>query len=76
VAARDLFRKALEIYWPLVQKWPAAFAGNFRIALRNYTQVTPEDAADPWWGIWKQLSSEAEAPGGPEPGGGESAGDG
>jgi hypothetical protein len=56
-AARESYLKALELYWPLVEKWPAAFGRDFRVVLRNYVGIAPEDAADPWWGIWRGLSS-------------------
>ncbi len=75
-SARESLREALELYWPLVEKSPAAFGGNSLTVLRNYTRVTPEDAGDPWWGVWRQWSSGDAAPGGPEPGAGELAGDG
>ncbi|MBC8236068.1 AAA family ATPase [bacterium] len=56
-AARESFKEALNLYLPYVSRWAAAFEQNFRIFLRNYTNITPEDSNDQWWQLWKRLNS-------------------
>ena len=57
-AARDCYTEALEIYAPLAQRWPAAFAQNLLIVLRNYANSTDESPDDPWWRMWRELRND------------------
>jgi len=51
-AARTAYTEALEIYKPLYAQWPQAFGQNFLTVLRNYLNLTEENADDPWWQLW------------------------
>ena len=54
-AARDAYVEALGIFETLAKRWPKAFAGDLRIALGNYTEITPETPEDRWWPLWKEM---------------------
>ena len=59
--ARTAYTEALDIYWPLFTQWPQAFGQNFPIVLRNYVNLTGENADDPWWQLWQQLHADTDA---------------
>jgi hypothetical protein len=59
-AARTAFTEALEIYWPLFTQWPQAFGPNCLVVLRNYVNLTGENADDPWWQRWQQFQADPD----------------
>jgi hypothetical protein len=62
-AARTAFTEALDIYWPLFTQWPQAFGQNGLVFLRNYVNLTGENADDPWWQRWQQLQADTDVEG-------------